>query len=67
MAHLGEDTLKKLSQMTVGMETEPAGCIAGRMKGGAHTHLMKRGEAPLELIHTDICGQFPYLGIKGDK
>ena len=72
MAHLGETGLKKLKEVTVGMELVQdqclcMDCVLGRIKGNAHKYPIKCGMRPLELIHTDISGPFPVPRCRGEQ
>ena len=70
MSHLGEQNVRRLQDMSTGM-TRPVNatscteCLLGRMKEKPHRTPSRRGEYPLEYIHTDIAGPFPIPGYNG--
>lgn len=70
MGHLGEQNVKRLQDMSTGMTgpvkaTPCTECLLGRMKEKPHNTPSRRGEYPLEYIHTDIAGPFPIAGYNG--
>jgi hypothetical protein len=72
MAHLGEDGLKKLANMSTGMDPIPQGCLClacvkSRLKELPHNHPSRRGEYPLEFVHIDIAGPLPTIGHGGAR
>ena len=75
MGHLGEQNLKKLQDLATGVTLTNPGtnsctcepCVFGRMKEKPHSSHNTRGAYPMEFVHMDICGPFPFLGNKGER
>lgn len=72
MGHLGEQNLQRLATMSTGMERRPdfclcKPCVYGRMRESPHKTPSKRGEYPMEYIHTDIAGPLPVTGYDGSR
>ena len=74
MGHLGEGNLKQLEKMFTGMDlsakpedsTTCEPCVMGRMTESPHQGHIMPGSAPLNLIHTDLCGPFSVAGCNGE-
>lgn len=70
MGHLGEQNVKRLQEMSIGMKSSNnthfcTDCILERMKEKPHNKESPRGEYPLEYIYTDIAGPFPVVCYNG--
>ena len=72
LGHLGEQNLQRLATMSTGMERRPdfclcEPCVYGRMKETPHKSPAKRGDYPIEYIHTDIAGPLLVAGYNGSR
>ena len=60
--HPGEQTLKDTASLVTGMRPLPhssmcISCVRARQKETPHNHPSRRGEYPLEFLHTDLSGR----------
>ena len=70
MAHLGEDALRKLVDMSTSIKPLLKGClyiiyVKAKLKENPYTDPIKRGTYPLELIYIDIAEPFLIIGYRG--
>ncbi len=70
LSHLGEQNLQHLATISTRVERRPDFCLCKpyvycKMKETPHKSPAKRGEYPIEYIHTDIAAPLPVAGYDG--
>ncbi|SLM33334.1 Ribonuclease H-like domain [Lasallia pustulata] len=72
LTHLGEQNIKKLKMMSIGIKPVNPGtiyhhCLEGKLKECPHRKHFAPGTYYMEFIHTDIGRPFPVTGHEGQR